>query len=195
MSYATLQTDIAAWLHRGDLSSVIPSFIANAEARFNRKLRVRQQETAFPAVALVDAAAPLPADFAEFKALWVDGNPPHDLKVATSEYVRTQYDSGSRPVAYAIEGSNVICWPGGGTIKGVYYAKIPALSNAATTNWLLDEASDLYLAEALSYACMYIKNPQRAAEFRGEADRIIAELISQSRAQTISGGALTVRAR
>lgn len=195
MTYATLQTDIAGWLHRSDLTAVIPSFIANAEARFNRRLRVRDQETSFASVELVDGAAALPDDFAEFKALWVDASPPQSLAVTTSEYVRSRPTDASKPQYFAIEGSNVICWPTAGSIKGVYYAKIPALSDSNTTNWLLDAAPDLYLAESLSHACMYIKNAPRAAEFRGEADRIMSELISASRASTIGGGPLSVRVR
>lgn len=41
-TFAGLKATIADYLNRDDLTSVIPSFITIAEAKFNRKLRVRQ---------------------------------------------------------------------------------------------------------------------------------------------------------
>lgn len=40
-SYASLQTAIADWLNRSDLTTMIPNFIQNAEERFQRDPRVR----------------------------------------------------------------------------------------------------------------------------------------------------------
>lgn len=193
--YASLQSEIAAWLHRTDLTSRIPQFIANAEARFNRKLRMRQQETAFASVALTDGAAALPTDFEEFKALWVDASPVKPLQVATSEFVRSRAADAGSPVFYAIEGGNVICWPSAGNIKGIYYAKVPSLSDSNTTNWLLTLAPDLYLAESLVHASIFIKNDARAQALRIEADRLRDEVVSAGKAQSIGGGQLTVRVR
>ena len=39
-TYATLQTAVANWLDRSDLTDRIPEFIALAEARMNRNLRL-----------------------------------------------------------------------------------------------------------------------------------------------------------
>ena len=36
-TYSELQQAIADWMNRADLSATIPNFIANAEARLNRK--------------------------------------------------------------------------------------------------------------------------------------------------------------
>ena len=40
-TYGTLQTAVANWLDRDDLSARIPEFISLAEAIFNRTLRIR----------------------------------------------------------------------------------------------------------------------------------------------------------
>lgn len=45
-NYAELQTGIASWLQRTDLTSIIPDLVTLFEAFANRKLRVRQQEAA-----------------------------------------------------------------------------------------------------------------------------------------------------
>ena len=44
-TYGTLQTAVANWLDRDDLSARIPEFIALSEAIFNRTLRIRAMET------------------------------------------------------------------------------------------------------------------------------------------------------
>lgn len=38
-SYATLQSEIASWLNRDDLSSIIPTFIQFVESDVNSRLR------------------------------------------------------------------------------------------------------------------------------------------------------------
>ena len=43
-TYATLQTAIANFLARSDLTAQIPDFITMAEARMNRELETRAQE-------------------------------------------------------------------------------------------------------------------------------------------------------
>jgi len=43
MTFDELKTNIADWLNRTDLTSVIPTFITLAEARLNRQLRTTNQ--------------------------------------------------------------------------------------------------------------------------------------------------------
>lgn len=52
-TYATLQTAIADWLNRSDLTAVIPNFIQNAEQRLKRDPRVRNPDIAVQAVATI----------------------------------------------------------------------------------------------------------------------------------------------
>ena len=48
-TYAELQTAVANWLDRDDLTARIPEFITLAEARFNRLLRLRSMESKYNA--------------------------------------------------------------------------------------------------------------------------------------------------
>ena len=48
-NYSELQTAVANWLDRDDLTARIPEFIALAEARFNRVLRLRSMEAKYTA--------------------------------------------------------------------------------------------------------------------------------------------------
>jgi hypothetical protein len=45
-----------------------------------------------------------------------------------------------------------------------YYAKVPALSAVATTNWLLTRRPDIYLAACRFYAYDYIGDAQKMGE-------------------------------
>ena len=45
-NYSELQTAVAAWINRTDLTALLPDFITLAESKLNRRLRTRYQETA-----------------------------------------------------------------------------------------------------------------------------------------------------
>ena len=45
MTYATLQTDVATYLHRNDLTALIPAFVERAEAVLFRELQVKDLAT------------------------------------------------------------------------------------------------------------------------------------------------------
>jgi len=166
----------------------------NAEATFNMKLRTRQMESAFAEVALIDGVAPLPADFNAFKGLWTTSSPITSLKVTTNEYIRSQNSNAAAPAYFALEGSNVLCYPTAGSVKGIYYQTIPALA-VSSTNWLDDAHHDLYLFECLRQASIYAKNEQAAIAYGGMADKLLNTLISTDKAQSISGGPLSARNR
>ena len=52
-NYTELQTAVANWLDRDDLTNRIPEFISLCEARFNRTLRLRAMETLDTSVSTV----------------------------------------------------------------------------------------------------------------------------------------------
>jgi len=52
-TFAELKTAAANWLDRSDLTDRIPEFIALAEARFNRILRIRDMETVSTSISTV----------------------------------------------------------------------------------------------------------------------------------------------
>jgi hypothetical protein len=168
-TFAGLKATIADYLNRDDLTSVIPSFITIAEAKFNRKLRVRQMikrsngqiETAFFAY---------PADWLQAKEFQLNTNPIQRLQFVTEaqgdELKSNRYFSVGQPVYYTITGTQLEFIPTPDTTYSAeltYYAKIPALSDTNTSNWLLTYAPDLYLYGALLEASPYLKDDERLA--------------------------------
>ena len=84
-----------------------------------------------------------------------------------------------RPLAYAISGSSLLLGPapnGTYTIQLVYKQKIPALSDASPTNWLLAKHPDLYVAASLAMAEFRGWNDARLPLLKGWYDELVEEV-------------------
>lgn len=193
-TYSELQTAVATWLHRNDLTAVIPDFITLAEAKFNRLLRVRDMEDAISGT-ITSGAVALPADFAELKSLYADTSPPVSLQPKSLEWIRNQAELATTPLHYAFDQGSLVFWPSSGDVAGTYYARIPALSASNTTNWLLTKWPDLYLFGALEQSAPYLKADQRLPVWQSKVVELLTSINADSKAAEISGGRLVVRAR
>lgn len=196
-TYSQLQTAVLGWVHReGDsaFAALVPDFIRLAEVRFNRTLRTRQQETSFASVALTNGAADLPSGFLAFKELRCDASPAYTLEPRPQEWVRNQADVSAQPLYFALTGSQVICWPQTGSIKGTYYAEIPPLASNES-NWLLAAHPDLYLFATLTEAALYMQSDDRVPLWADKAASLLEQVKSIDAATQISGGPLSVRVR
>jgi hypothetical protein len=166
-TFSGLKTAVADYLNRDDLTTAIPNFISLAEAKFNRKLRTRQM--------VKRANAPIdtqyfayPADYLETKTFKLNTNPITVLEFATEEYSdtlrSTRFTTTGKPAFFSIVGNQLEVIPAPDTeysAELTYYAKITALSDANTSNWLLAYAPDLYLYGALLEATPYLKDDER----------------------------------
>ncbi|WP_288074947.1 hypothetical protein [Pseudomonas sp.] len=153
MTYAQLLAKVAQWMSRDDLTARIPDFIELTEERLNRHLRVRQMETAMPATALTDGLITPASDVIDAKVLWATGYETTPLAAQSLESVISSGSYGP-PSMYAWEGSSLRV-DGVGSVQGVLYVRIPALSTAST-NWLSEQAPSLYLFGALFEAAQYV---------------------------------------
>jgi hypothetical protein len=192
-TYAELKSTIADYLNRDDLTAVIPTFIKLAESKFNRKLRVRQMikrataeiETAFFAY---------PGDWLENKEFQLNTNPITKLEFITESYGNElrarRFASAGKPLYYTVVGSQLEFIPTPDTTYDgelTYYAKIPALSDSNTSNWLLAYAPDLYLYGALVEAEPYLKNDERLSVWGELYLRVVADIeVADERASVAS---------
>ncbi len=168
-TYSGLKTAVADYLNRDDLTSVVPGFIALAEAKFNRKLRARQMVKRANATIDTQYFA-YPADWLEAKEFILLTNPITYLEFVTeaqaNEIKSTTIVSSQKPRYYTIVGSQIeVIGAPDSSYSGqlTYYAKIPSLSNTNTSNWLLAYAPDLYLYGALLESAPYLKDDERLA--------------------------------
>jgi hypothetical protein len=173
-NYSDLVSAIGDWLARSDLSARSPDFIALAEARFRRELRVREMlEQTTGSIATNSLG--LPGDFLEVHRFTLDTASDLPLEYRPIEDVETRYAGviSGVPVIFTILGSNLILYPtpdGSYDYTLDYYAAVPALTAANTTNWLLTNAPDLYLFSALAEAESFLQNDDRIAIWKDRAD-------------------------
>jgi len=164
-SYSTLQPAVADYLARDDLTSYIPNFIQNAENKLYRTLNLRNEETAL-SVSISSGVAAVPSDFKALKIAYVSDEPVRLLKWVSLNELYTDYpyrSSADIPYVISREGANFVFGPSSldGTLEGIYYAKLSALSDTNTTNWYTDNAPEVLLYGALLESAPFIKDDPR----------------------------------
>lgn len=161
MNYTELRAAIADFLNRDDLTATIPTFIVLAEAQFQRTVRHWRGETR-ATITLAGRFTDLPADYLEMARIAVEG----PLSIVTSDRMDALHESNpiasASPLYYAIAGDQIEAFPSSTADAEIrYYAKIPALSDAVPTNWLLDIAPDAYLYGSLIQSAPYLQEDAR----------------------------------
>jgi hypothetical protein len=199
-TYNILRTTIADWLNRTDLTAAIPGFIELAEAKFNRDLRTRHQIKRSTAT-LTSQFITLPTDWVEGINVQLNTNPVKVLEYVTSDQAdrisANSYGNTGAEV-YTIIGTQLEIVPPVAVnteIEMSYYAKIPALTTAAPTNWLLTQWPDLYLYGALANAAPYLREDERLATWKGMVGQLMEEVRMSDERARYSGGPLRARTR
>ena len=177
-TYSDLQSAIATWIARADLSPNIPDFIALFESVANRRLRLRQQEAA-ATLAPSSGVATLPADYLAWRRVTWTGQFPRELEYVHPSYLHALYPTlpAGTPRLFTIEGGTLTVAPSDSTaLTFDYFQKVPALSNTTTSNWLLAAAPDLYLFGALAEAHGFVKDIESLALWKSRRDELFDEL-------------------
>lgn len=189
-----LQTAVANWLNRDDLTNRIPEFITMAEARLQRDERVRlltQQE--FSATSEEES---LPTDFRELESLYHDGPtyygelrtvPADDLSVIRSRHS----GEAAAPSHVAIVDNSTIRFAPipdqTYTLEMVYWQTVPHLSDSSDNNWLLTNHPDIYLYATLVETAPYLRDDQRLSVWEGELENRLTMLDRHNQRQQYSG--------
>ena len=187
-SYSTLKTSIAEFLHRSDMTTIIPELIVDAEARIYNELRIRCMETAYTGTTASSVIA-LPSGFLEWKYLYIDGGRP--LMRKDAEWIRTTYPTTTgTPVYFARDGENMIFGPepdADTDLIGSYYKRLAALSDSNTTNWFITDAPDLLRYAALCEAAPYLEDDSRIPVWEGKYQAIKERIKSTERREAFAG--------
>jgi hypothetical protein len=80
------------------------------------------------------------------------------------------------------------------TANLTYYARIPALSEADQTNWLLENHPDAYLYGSLIHSAPYIREDERIVTWLGGFQKALDD-IRMADARETYGGPLRARIR
>lgn len=169
-TFAELKASIADWLDRDDMTARIPDFITLAEERINAEMEIRTVETDQSLTATPSSRTiTLPASFREPVALWF---------VINGERVDKAYQQAATFDASAIAGEPLVWCVDGGDIAfdrpcDQAYSVIlrqrggVALSDSATTNFVLSKYPSLYLWGALNEAAIFLRDPELRATAEG----------------------------
>jgi hypothetical protein len=198
-SYATLKSSIATYLHRDDLTDMIPEFIADAEARIYNDLRITCMEAPF-SEETSNGTVSVPAGLLEWKFLSVYGASYQALTRKDVEWIYTNFPIRSAegsPLYFAREGDTLIFGPypdSTYTISGRYYKRLDALSDSNTTNWFIENAPDLLRHAALCEASPYLSNDDRIGIWEGKYQAGRQRLERNEKREAWSGSKLVTQA-
>lgn len=201
-SYATLQTAIGDFLNRDDLTSVAPTFIQLAEAQINRDVRHWRMEASTTISANAQFES-LPADWIETIRLAVaTGSGPETMDLISRQAMQDKRtgsnDVGGVPRFYAHTAGQLEIYPTPDdtyTLTLDYLAKIPALSDSNTSNWLLTNAPDVYLYGSLLHSAPYLVEDPRLQVWAQLYSAAVARLNDESEQARLSGSGLTMKVR
>lgn len=200
-SYATLTTEIGAWLHRGtSLDAEIAGFIQLGEARVYRDLRVRQMEVSLSS-AIASGVISVPTGYLEMKYAYINGSPMRKLERKDAEWIYLNYptrSSDGTPRFFAREAESFIFGPypdSAYTVKGVYYKKLDALSDSNTTNWLVTDAPDLILFASLCEAAPWMHDDARIPLWEKKYAQIAQRIQRNDEQEEFSGSPLASTVR
>jgi hypothetical protein len=195
-TYAGLQTAIADFLNRDDLTASIPTFIALAEARISRDLshwkQEKRVETTFD-----ERYEFIPNDLIEALSLQhADGG--RIMTMAATEMQERRGDVNyvaAKPTSVRLTAGQFELYPTPDAVYSVsllYRARIPALADDNTSNWLLLDAPDVLLYAALGQSAPYLKDDARlsvwAALYQSAVDALNAESKSAKSIGTVRMG-------
>ena len=198
-TYAELQTTIAGYLARSDLTTQIPDFIRLAEVRLRRDLRIRQMLNSTTLTCTSGTATvSIPADFLEVKDFIVNGNPVMPLNYESpSLFSRNSrsMDAG-KPLDYTVLSSTFKLAPipdGAYTLNLVYSAAPAFLSDTNTSNTFLTVCPDLLLYASLLEAEPYLMNDARINTWGTMFDRAMNSLTRSDEKGQFSGVPLAMQ--
>lgn len=198
-NYDELVDAVAVWLNKPDIEQTVPSLIALAESDINRRLRHwRMQKRS---VAVIDTQyATVPSDWLSSMRFYTTdaGTRPLDL-ISHAELLdrrAERNDRVGRPASYAVTGGQFEFFPtpdAAYNAELVYFARVPALSDAAPTNWLLTEAADVYLYGTLAHSAPFLGEDARLATWSALYNTALSGLNAASDEARYSGVGLRMK--
>lgn len=190
MNRTELKAAVAAYLHRTDLTDKLDGFIALAEAYMFRELHIKEMEistTGTTSGGYID----LPADFGSITRVTLT----YAGTERSLDYVTKQEDyvaAGNVPWYYALETNKIRLYPAPGTgyaYRIYYIPEILPLSATVDTNWLLENASDLYQCSTALEGARYVRNQQEIDKLSGLQPMLLDSVkrFSERRGQPMTG--------
>lgn len=198
-TWTDLKAELALWIDRDDLAARVPVFIALAERKFNRVLRVPEME-ASTILSLNAATVALPADFLAMRSIHINSDPKVVLEQMGLDALRNRYAGAAtgKPRNFAIQaGATLVPGPTPDSAYSApmtYFQTIAALGSGQASNWLLAGHPDIYLYGSLIMAESYMVNDGRIAVWKLALEEALEELRRQGHRKAYGAAPLRIRA-
>jgi len=199
MTYAELKTNIANYLNRSALMSYIDTFIDCTEAELNRRLRTK--EMIKRATATADSQyLTVPTDWQEAINIEITSNNFSPLFQQSIEsldvYRKANNNITGQPIYYAMVDDSIELAPtpdSSYTLQLTYYAKINALSDSNTTNFVSTDHPDVYLYGSLKHASIFLMEDERIPLFTNMFEKALEEIRLEQEKAAFGKGSLMQR--
>lgn len=168
-TYATLKSDVASFLHKSNLTDVIPTFVRLAESRIRTDIRVPAMQT-MTDLTISGQSVSLPANFLDPIRLYLNVAYQRDLMFRPPNvfYTSQENERSGNPTIYTIEGQSIKFAPtptDSPTAKLLYWAAWDVLSSDSDTNWLMTNHYPVYLYATLAEGSSYLEDDQQAQKW------------------------------
>lgn len=181
-NYSDLQTAVADWLNRNDLTARVTDFIRFGEDQLSIDLKARQMEAQVTLTTTAGVATvALPTDMHELRRLRVDVPYSQPLSYRTPDEISADYSSDAvgQPIVYTVIGFNAELAPvpdAAYSLKLTYQQQVPALTDTNTSNWLLTDFPSAYLYASLLAAEPFLKNDERIPVWQAMYEKIVSSI-------------------
>ncbi len=200
-TYSELKTAVENWIARADQTARIPEFIMLGEMRISRDLRIRAMEVAMEET-VASGTITLANAYVELDYAYIDGAPIRMLERKPPGWIYRRYptrSSDGKPIYIGREVDKFVFGPypdSGYTVKGVYYARLPALTASNETNWFTANAPDLLLFAAMAEAQPFLKEDQKQTSlWEAKYGAAVQSVRREDMKESSSGSTLAMVAR
>src|SRR5688572_30557486 len=104
-TYTGLLAEIATYLGRSDLTSIIPTFVQFAQLRINREVRAREMETKNATFSITGEYVNLPTGFLDVKHFYLNASPRKTLTPADASTMTDDYTTTGTPKHFSVDGN------------------------------------------------------------------------------------------
>lgn len=182
-NFSTLKSALSEWSDRTDVSDDALSLCVQMSTDlFNDgseqipALRVREMEIVAN-LTPVSGVCALPNDYGQYRRVVETASPRRSLEYVVPDAAEWIYADRIAGLAanFTIIGSSLYTFPlASNAIELTYYQRIPDLSDAAPTNWLITKKPSLYLHAGLFNLAMLVRD----AELQQRSAGMVMSLIS-----------------
>lgn len=189
-TYGELKSAIGDFLNRDDLTAVIPTFISLGEARIARDLNHWKQEKRVT-TDIDERYEDLPTDWISIiQVQHTDGGVISSSSSSEMASKRAQSSTAAKPRYWRLTANEMEFYPipdATYNITMLYRARIPALTDADPSNWLLTYSPDVILYAALMQSAPYLADDARVAVWGSMYQSGVEALNNESDQAQVSG--------